>query len=210
MGDDFSGLATIVYDCRPPADQVQAVDHCIAHCRSILLSSARSMIARYHLVDPAFDGDDAVQSAALESLQVVAGGKLAAVETDEQMLKLALHKLRDVARHEARRELAQKRWGSGASRAALERTFDGSDRGSEAVDRRAAQPDQRAIADDELERVLKRLDARDRSLRAVAAAMAQELTQQEIAARLGLSTGAVDHKVRLVRTILGARDTKHG
>jgi DNA-directed RNA polymerase specialized sigma24 family protein len=209
MNSDSSGLTTMALVCRPPADQAGAVDHCIAHCRGILMGSARKLIARYHLADPAFDADDAVQGAVLKSLQAIAAGKVAAVETNEQALKLTLHKLTQEAFHEREREQAQKRGANVTSRVAHGRPDEDPDAELDVVDLRVEPPDARAIAADELEWLLKWLDARDRSLRPVAVAMAQQLTQQEIVARLGLSAGAVDHKVRLIRTILCERDTKH-
>jgi DNA-directed RNA polymerase specialized sigma24 family protein len=209
MVNDFSGLATMVFDCRPPADQADVIDQCIAHCRSILLGSARRLIARYQLVDPAFDEDDAVQGAFLMSFQAIADGKMTGVETDGQLLRLARHKLRQELQHEREREQTLKRGGDGASRVVLKPVADDAASEIEIVNHGAATPDERAIAEDELERWLTRLDARDRTLRPIATAMAEGLTYQEMAVRLGLSPAAVDHKVRLIRAILSAWNTEH-
>jgi hypothetical protein len=65
MDSDSSCLATVVLDTGALASQAGAIERFTLRRLGRLVCRAKRLIQRYHLADPAFDADDAVQDALL-------------------------------------------------------------------------------------------------------------------------------------------------
>ena len=198
MDSDPSSLVTIVLDSHAFAHQVEAIEHFVPHCLDRLVGLAEHLIHQYHVDDPAFGADDAVQEALLKLWKAVKARKIYTAELDEVLEKLVSHKLNQKVLDERAREGRRKRGGPGARH--LDADF-------EAIESHAPPPDEQVIAEDEVEWLLGELGLQDPSLRVVAVRKADGFTHSEIAAELGRPLSVLERQVRLIKAILGRLDT---
>ena len=111
MDSDPSSLVTIVLDSHAFAHQVEAIEHFVPQCLDRLVGLAEHLIHQYHVVDPAFGTDDAVQEALLKLWKAVKARKIYTAELDEVLEKLVSHKLNQKVLDERAHEDRRKRGG---------------------------------------------------------------------------------------------------
>jgi RNA polymerase sigma factor (sigma-70 family) len=205
MDSDSSSLVTIVLDCRSRAGHSEAIENFAA---SGLVTSpvlAWRMILRYHVVDPAFGPDDALQSAFLKLWRAFKAGKLESVETEADFAKLFLRKLNQKILDERARQRGQKVGVPGANDGDRPAAMHDLDDDLDAIDSPALPPDEQVMGNDRVEWMLGLLALEDPSLRLVAMRKAEGYTHEEIACLLGQSLSTIERRVRQVKAILEAR-----
>jgi DNA-directed RNA polymerase specialized sigma24 family protein len=199
MPIDSSGLCTMVYDHRPLVD---AIDCVVPDEHGPLVGWARGLIKRYHVNDPAFGPEDAVQNALLKLWKAACDGKISLVQTDAQLVRLLRRKLDQDILDERDREITSKRTGPGAVHDAHCSAGSRGDVELDAIDSHGHPADDVLTAEDEFQWMLGRLRALDPTLDLIASAIVDGLTHREIAAKLGQSIWAVERKVRLIKAVL--------
>ncbi len=199
MDYDHVGVTTtFTLDSHPFGHYAEAVDRFLPDCLRALASRAGSLIRQCHVVDPAFDADDAVQDALLEFWRATRGGKLGPLESAERFVKLLAHKLKQGVLDEREREEARKRGGASLRRV---------DADLEAIDSHAVPSEELALAEERVEVWLPRLHRRDPVLRAIAVKKADGFNRREIAAQLGLPERAVEYGTTLIKAILRSAES---
>jgi DNA-directed RNA polymerase specialized sigma24 family protein len=133
-------------------------------------------------------------------------GKIGPIATEEELVKLVRHKLAQSVLHERARENAQKRRDPATVRGGRPEAVCHLDSEIEPVDRQALSPDEQAIADEVVECWLLLLDCHDPTLRAIATRKSDGFNHREIAAQLGVGLSTVEHRLRVIRTILVSYD----
>jgi RNA polymerase sigma factor (sigma-70 family) len=199
---DFCSLTTLVLDAGPLADVATAIEQLVAHRQEALIVSAGRMMHVRHITDPAFGADDALQNACVAIWKAVQDGKIAPVDREDDVGKLLWHKLEQTVLHQRAREDTQKRRGSRDVQADDRQANPQREDELDVIDSHSMQPVQQAIAEEAVEQLLKLLDRHGASLRVIAIMKANGFSHREIAAELGIGLSTVEHRVRLIRSIL--------
>jgi DNA-directed RNA polymerase specialized sigma24 family protein len=83
--DHSSVTTTFMLDSQLFQHQAEAIGRFLPDCLNALASRACSLIRQCHVVDPAFDADDAVQEALLHFWRATTDGRIAAPATAEAL-----------------------------------------------------------------------------------------------------------------------------
>jgi RNA polymerase sigma factor (sigma-70 family) len=192
-----------------------AIDQIVSRYYGMMLVMADRLIRGAHLHEPDCDCDDAVNTTLFKLYQAARTGKIALIETGDDFWRLFRSVLKRTILHDRDRRARLKRGGPGMPRLPLHGRRDRTAvAGAEAPHgfRRCGRldelcshrppPEESAIAEDEIEWLLDLLN--DPLLRRVAMMRAEELTNREIAQRLGLTTRSIRRKVAAIRQIWSA------
>jgi RNA polymerase sigma factor (sigma-70 family) len=206
MDTDPSGLVTMVFDGQAPNSGFYVIEEFATRRHGTLAIWAERLIHRCHVVDPAFGADDAMQDALFTLFRAMNDGKIGSFETEEELVKLLRHKLAQSVLHEQDRENTHKRRCADTIQRGRPGVVHHLDDEIEPIDPHAPRPDEQAIAAEAVERWLRLLDRHDLALRPVATRKADGFNHREIAAQLGISLSTVEHRLRMIRTILAPYD----
>jgi DNA-directed RNA polymerase specialized sigma24 family protein len=158
----------------------------------------------------ACDAEDLVQEAMLRLCHWIEQRKIAPIDTEDELERAFRHKLHQAVLDERDRQHAGKRLRRDAPHDMEASTIVYAGAGLDRVDPQSRPADEQAIACEELEAILERLDRYDHSLalREIACRKAEWQTHEQIADALCLPLSTIDHRVQLIKAILQGRAKK--